>query len=219
MVTSGLGEWAARTAGRAVPTTVIPNGADPTRFHPGATGGPADLPDRYAVFVGELAPWQGIDELVAAFAHDDWPWGLHMVVAGTGVEEHRLAEAPDCPDRRLHHLGRIPHDQVPGLLSGAAVALITSRDRVGTGIAPLKLFEALACGSPVVAWDVADNDRYLPSKALVPAGDVAVLAAAVATIVGGSGRGADGVGPASAHTWRARAAATDHVLRTVRATA
>ncbi len=206
VVTSGLGEWAARTAGRAVPTTVIPNGADPTRFHPGATGGPAGLPDRYAVFVGELAPWQGIDVLLQAVQDPEWPDDLSLVIAGRGVMAGAV-DAAAATDPRVVALGRVPFDQVPGLVAGAAVALVPSRDRAGTGVAPIKLFEALATGVPVIAADVPDSDRQ-PVSRLVPPDDAPAWARAVRDVHRQpAGPGCAGV------SWADRAVDTATLLR------
>ena len=208
VVTEGLGHWVAGMAGAQVEVEVVPNGVDVTRF---AADRGAEPPGGrpYAVFVGELAPWQGVEDLVGAFAHDDWPDGVDLLVAGTGAGEGLLADCPAVDGRALRHLGAVPHADVPSLLAGASVALVTSRDRGGTGIAPLKLFEALSTGVPVVASDVPDIPRY-HSGPLVRPGDVAGWAAAVAAVVSGSVE--TGIAPAADHSWDDRARRTERLL-------
>ena len=208
VVTEGLGRWVVNVAGPQVKVEVVPNGVDTLRFAPVPRSRSTAAP--YAVFVGELAPWQGIDDLIGAFGHPDWPDGLDLVVAGTGAGERLLTDAARVDGRTLRHLGLVPHDEVPSLLGGAAVVLVTSRDRGATGIAPLKLFEALAMGVPVVASDVPDIPRYHRGPLVAP-GDVAGWARAVADVV--AGRQQPDEGRAADHSWDDRARRTEAVLR------
>lgn len=209
-VTHGLAGWARAEAGPAAVVSVVPNGVDLDRFSPDAIGAPDGLPPRYAVFVGALAPWQGLDELVAARRHREWPDGVALVVAGDGA----LRTLVDQPD--VVWLGAVPFAQVPGLLTRAVAALVPSRDRAGTGVAPIKLFEAMGCGVPVVAADIADTNRYATGP-LVRPGDVAGWARAVAMLAGNEAAGiaagnSGRVAAVAEHSWDARAAATERIL-------
>lgn len=209
-VTDGLAAWVRAEAGSQLPVSVVPNGVDVDRFTPDADGGPDRLPPRYAVFVGALAPWQGLHDLVAARRHPEWPDGVALVVAGDGA----LRALVDQSD--VVWLGAVPFAQVPGLLTRSIAALVPSRDRTGTGVAPIKLFEAMGCGVPVVAADVADTNRYATGP-LVRPGDVGGWARAVAMLAAdrdaAAAAGRRGRQAAVAqHSWDARAAATHRVL-------
>lgn len=216
-VTTGLADWARTTAERPeLRVVIVPNGVDADLFRPGADGARIDgVPARYAVFVGELAPWQGIEDLIGAVADPAWPPELALVVAGAGVEQAKLERAAS-EGLPIHVLGRVPHDDVPALLAAADVVLVTSRDRAGTGIAPIKLFEAMAVGAAVVASAVPDNDRYAPGPLVAP-GDPAAWARAVAELASDADRAA-AIGRAgrsaavAEHSWAARASATAEVL-------
>jgi glycosyltransferase involved in cell wall biosynthesis len=219
-VTGGLAEWVTNEA-PATRVTVIPNGVDIDRFHPDAVPHRA-LPAPYAVFVGELAPWQGLDTVLAAAQSPEWPHEVSLVVAGEGHMRAAVEAATRDRPERVVYMGSVAHDDVPGLLATSLCAIVSSRDRAGTGIAPLKLFEAMAAGVPVVGndvWDVARLVEEAGCGSVVPAGNAQRLAAAVAqlamdphraTTMGRSGRAA----AVSSHSWDERSARTTAVLET-----
>ena len=182
-VSDPLADWATDLCGRAV--TAVPNGANVERFRPEASWAGRPLPERYAVFVGRLAPWQGIDLLVDALAHPAWPQDLALVVAGDGPRAPVLHEVARR-DPRVVLLGTVPHDQVPGLIAGAVVA-VAPRAPSGWHASPLKVFEALAAGTPVVATDLpgqAAPVRASGGGRIVPTGDPTAFADTVAAIAG-----------------------------------
>jgi glycosyltransferase involved in cell wall biosynthesis len=86
---------------------------------------------------------------------------------------------------------------------------------------PLKLFEALACGTPTIVTDLraqADLVRAGECGLVVPVGDADALARAVAELAGDPERrnrlGAAGARLVAAeHSWTARAVETASILR------
>lgn len=54
----------------------------------------------------------------------------------------------------LHYVGRLPFEDLPGLIKGFDIAIIPfKKDAVSRTIFPLKLFEYLGAGKPVIATD------------------------------------------------------------------
>lgn len=155
---------------------VVPNGADLRRFTP--RSGP---PGGYAVFVGALTPWQGLDTLAQATWDPAWPSGVRLVVAGDGPSSEALQGAdPNVLDRR----GVVPHDQVGPLMSGALVTL-SPKTVAARWSSPLKVYESVACGTPIVATDVGEQGDLIRSGGyglLVRPGDPAALAKAVSLV-------------------------------------
>jgi glycosyltransferase involved in cell wall biosynthesis len=136
-------------------------------------------------------------------------------VVGDGIERGRLEKAAGNP--RLLWLGRRPYREVPAILRGARAALCPIEDpdgRSATGVAPLKLYEAMACGVPVIATDLPFQREIVIGEDagyIVPPGDAPALAQAVASVAinpeEARRKGARGAAYAVAQaSWAARAA-------------
>lgn len=141
--------------------------ADRNEPRPGADGPPepAFVPPEgrpVVVYAGTLEPYQGIELLVRAFAHvhAQCPGAFLLVVGGTPgqVEIYaRLAEElglePHC-----RFTGRLPQAEARRLM-GLASVQVSPRIR-GTNT-PLKVYEQLASGIPLVATDIYSHRQVL----------------------------------------------------------
>lgn len=130
-------------------STLIPNGVDPARFHPGPErkaelGLPTDRP--VVLMVSALEPGKRVIEAMRAVA--DVP-DAYLVIAGDGplrAEVDRLA-AEILPGRFLR--STFLHEQMPDLYRSADLFLHTKiRESFGN-----VYVEALSCGTPIVAND------------------------------------------------------------------
>lgn len=212
----------ARRVEQAVPgpaTVVVPNGVDGGLFARAVDRAEArrslGLPAVGAVigFAGSLRPWHGLSTAIAALV--GLP-GVELAVAGTGAEEAQLrAEARSLGvDRRVRWLGPLPHPRMPEFLAALDVALAPYPRLEEFSFSPLKLFEYLAAGVPVVASDIGQVRQTLGDGRwgeLVPPSDPAALAAAVHTLLAdpAPARQRAAAGRANAlveHTWERRAA-------------
>ncbi|MCV9937002.1 glycosyltransferase [Boseaceae bacterium BT-24-1] len=182
-VTEGLAQWARAFAGHDR-VSVVSNGANTDLFTP--EGPHADIAGRYVIFVGGLVAWHGIGTMLAALQEPAWPADVRLVIVGDGVERGKVEAAKD--NSRLLWLGRRPYEAVPALLRGALAALCVIEDQDGrsaAGVAPLKLFEAMACGIPVIASDLpfqAEIVRQAGAGLVIPSASPAAIAAAVQTL-------------------------------------
>lgn len=223
-VTPELVAWARRESGGRPSVALIVNAANTEVFHPAAPGGPR-IEGSYVVFFGGLVRWHGIATILAAAAHREWPADMGLVIAGSGLESAKVREAA----QRLPHvtyLGFIPQPEVAGVAARASACLVATED-VGDlaagGLAPLKLFESLAAGRPVVATDLPFQAALVRDNGVgivVPPGDPEALARAVARIAADPDS-ARNMGERARrlamdrHSWPARAADTLAFLRGV----
>lgn len=189
-VTPQLASWVRKETGQAsVKLAVIPNGAETELFHPLARPDPSVLLDKpYVIFFGTLARWQGIETMLEAVEHREWPREVSLVIVGDGVEREKI-EAAAKRTPRITYLGRQPHRSMPGLVASSLGALSPKAGAVRreTGLFPLKVLEALACGVPVIVTDfpgVADIVRRGKCGLVIPPEDPGALARAVAHLYG-----------------------------------
>jgi glycosyltransferase involved in cell wall biosynthesis len=125
---------------------------------------------------------------------------------------------------RVHYLGAIAYDDVGPLVANSLASLIVKEGDFSTGLMPLKLFESMACGVPVIVTNypgIADVVRSVDAGFVIPPGDVAALVSAVDILAGSperahamGRRGRTWVG--NGHSWDARAGATSRCLSQMR---
>lgn len=198
-----------------LPVALIRNGVDAERFERGAAEGPrpADVPaaGRPVVgFVGALYEWidWGLIEEVARALPE-----LDFVLVGP--HDRRGAVRRLAGLRNVHLLGPRPYGRVPAYIAAFDVCWVPFRqDAVGLAANPVKVYEYLALGKPVVSTPVADVESFgaLLAVARTPAEMVGKLRAALQQAPGAAeARRAF----ARQNTWRARAAAYVEFLATL----
>lgn len=143
---------------RRLSTNVLfaPNVADTASFARALEPGPVDealasLTEPRIVFVGAIAAKKLDFELLLgiARARRDWTFALIGPI-GLGDPETDVSELAGEPN--IHLLGPREHQDLPAALRGAAVGLIPyRRSRLTESIFPMKVYEYLAAGLPVVA--------------------------------------------------------------------
>jgi glycosyltransferase involved in cell wall biosynthesis len=200
---------------------VVPNGVNPERFPPGLRR-PRSRGEKFVVgFVGTLKPWHGLPTLVEAFSrlHRRHP-DTHLVIVGDGPERARLLD--DLTRRRLCGAatlsGAVSPAEVPRLLAGMDAAVAPYPKLRQFYFSPLKVYEYMASGTPVVASRVgqlAELIEHGVNGLLCPPGDAGALAGALEELKVDPGLGERLSGEALAtvlrsHTWQAVA---ERILR------
>lgn len=170
----------------ARPISVVPNGVDLARFHPGVppiarfTDGRPNL-----LFVGRFDPRKGLPELLRAcalLAKEGADFRLILVGDGRlGPELRRFAER-SLPGRVVFE-GQVEHERLPAYYATADLFCSPARGSESFG---LVLLEAMALGVPVVATGIPGYRCVVTDGVeglLVPPRDPAALAAALGALL------------------------------------
>ncbi len=137
----------------------VPNGIDTDLFRPV----PADQSIRarlhlgvrfVAIYAGTHGFSHDLDSLLA-IAHtlqregDD---SIALVLVGDGSDKGRVQQrARELRLTTMHFLDPVPREQLPAVLAAADVDLITFRRiDVNRGVIPIKMYDGMACGKPIV---------------------------------------------------------------------
>ncbi len=165
---------------------LIRNAVDTARFNPQAAPAAGMPPDAFVIgFSGSLKAWHGLDTLLPAFRalHERLP-RAHLLVVGDGPRKAWIegyAEGAGLADA-VTLTGWVGHDALPGLIARMDVATAPYPASEGHYFSPLKLYEYLAVGRPVVASRIGQTAQVLDGTGaalLVPPGDPAALTKAL----------------------------------------
>lgn len=175
------------------------------------------------VYVGQLYPWKGVDTLLHAMK--GLPEATLQIVGGLPFESDgaRLEALSGVlgVGGRVHFRSFVPHGELAAHFARATVTAVPLPDNVYTRAftSPLKIFEAMAAGVPVVASDlpaIREVIRDGSNGLLVPPGDSEALAVALRKVITdpelGEALARQGRKDVEAYSWDCRAAALGRCL-------
>jgi glycosyltransferase involved in cell wall biosynthesis len=176
------------------PACVVPNGTQVSMDGDGRPLVASRLDDRARdldlVYVGQLYKWKGIDGLVRAMVHVP---GAHLTVVG-GQDPEDLVRLQDLAQRlgvaaRIDFVGQVAPHRVAGFMARARVGVIPlpahGYVEAEHFTSPLKAFELMRAGVPIVASDLASTREILRHDVtawLVPPDDPIALAAGLVRV-------------------------------------
>jgi glycosyltransferase involved in cell wall biosynthesis len=192
VVSEPLGEYVSGRGAGNGQVHVLPNAVDPVRFHPAVRGEAVrdryNLNDRFVVgFVGRPRPWHDLDCLCAAFARlyaTDHRY--HLLLVGEMAPEMAARLEQQGLRDAVSMTGPLPHSVIPQHIAAMDVAVSPHPPLTDFYYSPLKLFEYMACGVPVVAADIGQPAHIIHHREtgyLYPPGDAAVLADYIRALV------------------------------------
>lgn len=166
---------------------VLPNGVDTSVFNPECHP-PKRIFDNFTIgFVGNLYAWQGLEDLLSAM-HDLLQDGLNLslVIVGDGQMRGELeSKAQELGiSNNVKFVGQVPWNEVPSYIAGFDVGY-SGHVKLQIGKmyhSPLKIYEYMAMGKPVLASAFEDAQRVLQegnTGFLFQAGDMQDLKSAL----------------------------------------
>ncbi len=175
-VSDPVRRWVVERTG-ATRAATVPNGVSVRRIvpRPPSPGVPV------VAFVGTLKPWHGVEDLLKAASLAGEPWRLRII--GDGPRRAELERLAARLGLRADFRGAVAPQDMPSHLAGAAIGA-APYPKTGAEddqyFSPLKVYEYLAAGLPVVASRVGQLPEILDGLGvLVPPSDPAALARAI----------------------------------------
>jgi glycosyltransferase involved in cell wall biosynthesis len=166
---------------------VLPNGVDTSVFNPECHQ-PQRIFDHFTIgFVGNLYAWQGLEDLLEAL-HDLLQDGLNLSVVVVGDGQMRTQWESKAQKLGLSNnvkfVGQVPWHEVPSYIAGFDIGY-SGHVKLQIGKmyhSPLKIYEYMVMGKPVLASAFEDAQRVLregETGFLFQAGDVQDLKSAL----------------------------------------
>jgi glycosyltransferase involved in cell wall biosynthesis len=220
-ITRGLADELVGRFGPRPAMAIVPDGARidaSRRFEARAMATPAVVG-----YSGHLYPWKGVDLLLDALT--ELP-GVHGIVVGGHPGENDLARLRNRAverglQSRVTFTGMVRPREVTARLEPADVLVLPNPATVASEryTSPLKLFEYLALGRPIVASDLPafrEVVRHGEDALLFEAGSAPALAAAVRAVIGNpelaASLGRQAFETARGYSWDARAERLDSLF-------
>jgi len=105
------------------------------------------------VFIGNLAPWQGIEYLirVAPLLLKEKK-NVRFLIVGEGIWKDKLEMSVKKLGLSDHFTftGMVDYDQIPAYINIADICVLPKR-HLKSGYSPIKLYEYMACGKPIIS--------------------------------------------------------------------
>lgn len=194
---------------------LVPNGVEHEHFRtalalrrPAASAGP-----KRAITVGTFGSWVDY-RLIGAVARSRPDWAFQLIGPVEVAPPEGLPRGPN-----IEWLGRRPYQELPALLAQADVAFLPFRqDRLTAGVDPIKAYEFLAAGLPIVATPLPELAKFEAGVHRASTADEFARLLDQALAGAGESAGRERLsGSVAPHSWAARAATVATLLERGRA--
>jgi glycosyltransferase involved in cell wall biosynthesis len=171
-----------------------------------------------------LYGWKGVDTLIAAAKQ--FPREVELVLVGGSTEEMAAIQAATTgyPAGSIRLIGRVRHPEIPGHLASADILVLPNNKGDANSeryTSPLKLFEYMASGKPIIASDLPSMREVLNENncTFFFPGDPTSLARAVQTVLddpsAAQSKASQSLADVQRYSWKKRARAIVEFVRNV----
>lgn len=167
-VSDGVSAYLSRFSCTKNKINVISNGVNPSIFDYNSKTSKLISNEIFTIgFVGTLKPWHGLSILVEAFeyVHKKNP-KTRLQIVGDGPETKNLKQ--DLQNRNLldstQFTGLVSHSEIPSILNSMDVAVAPYPKMENFYFSPLKVFEYMAAGLPVVASNIGQLSDLITNE-------------------------------------------------------
>jgi glycosyltransferase involved in cell wall biosynthesis len=197
VVSQALHEFVTACGASASRVQLLPNAVDPQRFVAADDGHAVRAQyglhgKRVIGFVGSLKPWHGTETLVEAFYRvQSMVPSTHLLIVGDGpcrqdleayTQTHALGPV-------VTFTGNVPYEDIPQYIAAMDITVAPYIPSDNFYYSPLKMFEYMVMGKPVVAGRIGQVEevlRHRETGMLFEPGDIAQLSAVLTELLGDS---------------------------------
>lgn len=162
VINKGLKDYAVEMGGNANKISVIPAGVDLDKFNPRVNGSP--IREKYGIkkddillfFMGWIYDFSGMKEVAESLSTTDNE-KIKLMIVGEGDLYKPLLKMKSEKnlDGKLILTGKIPFEEVPKHVAAADICLLPAyKNEIMMNIVPIKIYEYMAMGKPVIATNL-----------------------------------------------------------------
>ena len=160
-INAALRDYAVQLGADPKKVSVLEAGIDPDLFHPSVDG--SKIREKYGIgqhdfvlfFMGWLYPFSGLWEVASELVKlkDEHP-SIKLLIVGEGdlLDKLKVLRDKYCCRECLILMDRQPYERIPEYIAASDICLLPAYDNdVMRYIVPIKMYEYMACGKPVIA--------------------------------------------------------------------
>lgn len=161
VINKGLKDYAVEMGGDVNKISIIPAGVDLEKFNPQVDGSP--IREKYGIkkddillfFMGWIYDFSGMKEVAESLSDDNEKIKLMIVGQGDLYEPLLKMKSEKHLDNKLILTGKIPFEEIPEHIAAANICLLPAyKNEIMMNIVPIKIYEYMSMGKPVIATNL-----------------------------------------------------------------